>query len=212
MRDALDVGEIRTLIVSALQRSRVPQMWKERSFPVPLLFKDHFGLNRGSWSLMTHWQWWWFIWPSLPGCHWGNIKILDDWDHSQWGKSPVQTWHWSRGDGYFGGDLSQASVGSTDCGSESSMWTGSHTSGHMRTAHLYPGSQGDDQQTASLCGEVYPEQPPQVACDPSLPERLNEASHDEEREPTCTIMSWSQTGTIIYLPQRLTYLRRGDVV
>ena len=44
------------------------------------------------------------------------------------------------------------------------------------------------------------------------PERLDEDSHDEEREPKRTIMTQSQTGTIIYPPQRLAYLRRGDVV
>ena len=38
----------------------------------------------------------------------------------------------------------------------------------MWTAHLYPGSQGDDQQTAGLLGEVYPEQPPQVACNQGI--------------------------------------------
>ena len=41
MRDALDVGEIRTLVVSA-------QNVEKMSFPVPLFFEDHLGLNRGS--------------------------------------------------------------------------------------------------------------------------------------------------------------------
>ena len=37
------------------------------------------------------------------------------------------------------------------------------------------------------------------------PEQMDEDSHDEEREPMRTIMTRSQTGTIIYPPQRLTY-------
>ena len=43
-------------------------------------------------------------------------------------------------------------------------------------------------------------------------EQLEEDGRDEEKGPTRTIMTRSQTGTAIITPQRLTYVKGGDVV